>query len=189
MFRKIVADINNLADDRRKYDYISEGHQIWVNEVDAVKLDSLTPDKIQKWEITFIAKAGKAYDKIDKATNSANTDIRNARCLFNPEVLKFIKELELPSPLPFEGIKVEPLKSTEYKSEINTSSIKELAENELHVPIPKIGDQNSIEGRVERQEILLMNKMFKVFFLALGAGLSSMKLINSNGILLIGIDQ
>lgn len=167
MFRKIVADINNLADDRRKYDYKKGGREIWINEIDAVRLDSLTPDKTQKWRIAFISKAGKAYDKIDKATNSANSYIRNARCLFTPEVLKFIKNLELPSPLPFEGIRVAPLKSTEYKSEIDTSSLIELAENELHVAIPDIDNHNL----KERREAFLSNEIFKIFFLALGCGL------------------
>ena len=167
MFRKIVADINKLSNDRRKYDYKKGGRDIWINEIDAVKLDSVTPDEIQKWKIAFISKAGKAYDKVDKATNSANTYIRNARCLFTPEVLKFIKNLELPSPLPFEDIKVDPLKSAGYKSEIDTSSLIELAENELHVAIPDI-DNHSLK---ERREAFLSNEMFKMFFLALGCGL------------------
>ncbi len=171
MFRKIIADINGLEDDRSKYDYKSGGYQKWLKKIEAVKMNSLTPEKIQKWKISFIAKAGNNPIKRKEARNSANTFIRNAKCLFAPDVLKFIKGLELPSPLPFEGIKVETLGSTRYKSEINLQRLLASAKNELAVSIPEIDDKNPKENRQAHQEALLKNELYKIFLLAIGAGL------------------
>ncbi len=171
MFRKIIADIHGLEDDRRKYDYKGGGYKKWLKKIEAVKLNSLTPEKIQKWKISFIAKAGNDPKKRKESRNSANTFIRNAKCLFVPEVLKFIKGLDLPSPLPFEGIKVETLGSTRYKSEINLDRLLLSANNELAVPVPDIDKDKSVESRQVRQVALLKNEMYKIFLLAIGAGL------------------
>ena len=170
-FRKIIADINGIGDDPRKFDSVSGGNQEWLTKVEAVKLHTLTPDKIQKWKIAFLKKAGNDPIKQKEARHSANSFIRNAKSLFSPGVLKFIKENDLPSPLPFEGIKIESGGSTRYKSEVNFELLIASANNELAILIPTIDENNLVESRKARQDTLLKNEMYKIFLLAIGAGL------------------
>jgi integrase len=100
--------------------------------VDAVPLSKVTPDRIQQWRLGYLAKAGNAPDARRRATNSLNAHLRNARALFSPKALAFVKDtLVLPDPLPFAGIKPESRPSTRYISRIDARSILRDAKNEL----------------------------------------------------------
>jgi hypothetical protein len=110
-FRKIVADIHSIDGGKAKYDYATGGRQKWLDRINAVSLSSLTPDAIQKWKLDFLHAAGHSSSLQRAARTTVNALRRNARSLFSPKLLKFVR-VKLPDPLPFSGVQFEPRSST-----------------------------------------------------------------------------
>ena len=94
-FRKIVGDYFEIEGGRSKFDYRSGGRDAWVKKVERIKLREVTPDKVQKWKVNFLKRAGSNPIKKRAASISVNSLLRQAKSLFAPAVLKFIK-LEIP---------------------------------------------------------------------------------------------
>jgi len=144
-FRKIVADSFQIDGGKSKFDYRSGGRDAWVKKVDRIKLRDVTPDKVQKWKVNFLRRAGSDPLKRRAASISVNSLLRQAKSLFAPAVLKFIK-LEIPCS-PFEGVAFEPRRSMRYQSSIDVESLIRAAQKELG------------------------QEQFKIFLLAIMAGL------------------
>lgn len=61
-----------------------------------------------------------------------NSLIRNAKALFSKKLLPFLEgDLDLPSPLPFDGVTMEKPPSLRYRSKIDAKSILALSHKEL----------------------------------------------------------
>ena len=144
-FRKIVGDYFEIDGGRSKFDYRSGGRDAWVKKVERIKLREVTPDKVQKWKVNFLKRAGSNPVKKRAASISVNSLLRQAKSLFAPAVLKFIK-LEIPCS-PFEGVAFEPRKSMRYQSRFDVESLIRAAQKELP------------------------QELFKIFLLAIMAGL------------------
>jgi integrase len=147
--RKIVADAFKIEGGRDKFDYRSGGRQRWIERVHAVKLAALTPAVVQKWKRDFLARAGDDSIKIRAAKISANSFLRRAKSLFAPRATKHLS-IQLPSPLPFEGVAFEKRQSMRYRSTIDVEKLTKAAHAELAASNPPA---------------------FIAFLLALGAGL------------------
>jgi integrase len=119
-------------------------------EVEAQSLLIFTPEAVQEWRLSFLAKAGRDARKARAARISANSIIRQARSLFAPKVVKFLKTLRLPQPLPFAGVEFFPRESMRYTSRIDAGILMRQAREELAKSCPDA---------------------FLVMVLALGAGL------------------
>jgi integrase len=143
-----------------RHDYAAEGREnggardAWLAKVDAVNLSTITPAKIQKWKQSFVSDrgAGGALDE-KTARGTANSILRKAKGLFSKTVLLVTSELNLPSPLPFEGValfKKKQLKKMRYESKIDAPALFRAAIEEL----PKIDEE-----------------AFKIFLLGILAGL------------------
>lgn len=150
-FRTIVSQIENIQESPKldkdgnprqkkdgtiilqsRFDAHTGGRDAWVNKVDQVPLQVLTPERVQRWRLDYLAKAGNAPDDKKKAANTLNRILRNARSLFSSKALQFVKDkVALPSPLPFEGIKLEPRSSTTYRSRIDADRLIKQAVSEL----------------------------------------------------------
>lgn len=132
-FRKIVSDIAgvHLPDGFSKFDYVNGGNELWLEKVDSVKLSRLTPEAINKWLRNFVREAEQNPLAQTNAKNSANSSIRNSKALFSKAVLSKLGHLELPSPLPFEEVKLEKSSIPKYQSEINAESLLIMAQEEL----------------------------------------------------------
>jgi integrase len=130
-FRKIVSDVFQLGNGKEKCDYRAGGYQAWLGAVHAVKLRDLTPERIQVWKRTFLSKAGDDPTKQRAAKTSVNSFIRRAKALFAPDALKHLSGVQLPTPLPFAGIKFEPRQSTLYRSTFNAEELIQAAHKEL----------------------------------------------------------
>lgn len=114
-----------------RHDTHKGGRDAWCAKVDAVTLDVLTPERIQKWRLAYVAKAGSAPDAKKRAENSASSLLRNARSLFSDDALKFARaNLSLPEPLPFAGIKLQK-PSSRYVSRIDARSLIAAAQETL----------------------------------------------------------
>jgi integrase len=148
--RKIVSDVFDLDTGKRKFDYRSGGYQKWLGSVHGVKLSRLLPERVQAWKRSFLARAGKDPREQRKARVSVNSFLRRARSLFSPAIIQCLFGIELPSPLPFDGVAFEPRVSRKYHSEIDVGALIRAASAELAVTQPEV---------------------FKAFLLALMAGL------------------
>ena len=144
-FRQIVGDYFEIEGGRSKFDYRSGGRDAWVKRVERIKLREVTPDKVQKWKVDFLKRAGSNPIKKRAASISVNSLLRRSKSLFAPALLKFIK-LEIPCS-PFEGIAFEPRRSMRYQSSFDVESLIHAAQKDLP------------------------QELFKIFLLAIMAGL------------------
>jgi hypothetical protein len=115
--RKIVGDIADETEREKR---------------DAVKLRTLTKEKIEEWRIDFIRR--KATDPLREksARISASSFLLRARALFGNETVARVRNMvELPEPVPFGGIKVETARVPRYRSTFNLAELLESAREEL----------------------------------------------------------
>ena len=104
---------------------------------DAVKLRTLTPEKIEAWRIEFIRR--KATDPLREksARISAGSFLLRARALFSAETVARIRDLvEIPEPIPFSGVKVETVPAPRYRATFDMASLLESARQELATSRP-----------------------------------------------------
>ena len=95
---------------------------------DAIKLRTLTPEKIEDWRIEFIRR--KATDPLREksARISVGSFILRARSLFSVETVARIRDLvEIPERLPFSGIKVETVHGPRYRATFDMVELLESA--------------------------------------------------------------
>lgn len=131
-FRRIVADVMRFKATASRYARCGDGRVDWLNQVHAVSLEAITPDKVQSWKLALVAKAGRDEGKARMARNSANTIIRMARSLFAKRVLRFVKDkLVLPSPLPFEGVELYARQSMRYAGGVDVEDLLARARADL----------------------------------------------------------
>src|SRR5258705_9272839 len=103
----------------------------WRKRVHAVRLARLTPAKIQKWKLDFVARAGTDPLKQRAARISANTFLRRAKSLFAPELARHLEEVQPPNPLPFDGIEFYKRTSMKYRSTFDVFGLIKDAKSEL----------------------------------------------------------
>jgi integrase len=156
-----MAFVTKTEEKDARHDYAAEGREkggardAWLAKVDAVKLADITPAKIQKWKQSFVNERGAAGALDEKtARGTANSILRKAKALFSKTVLTVTRaELDLPSPLPFDGValfKKKQLKTMRYESKIDAKGLVLAAMEEL----PETDEE-----------------AFKIFLLAILAGL------------------
>lgn len=132
-FRRIVADVQGIDSSASRFASKGEGRASWLAAVDAVRLAQLTPDRIEAWKLRFVSDRSKHGEvKARAARNSANTMLRMGKSLFAKRLLRFIaSQVELPSPLPFDGVGLFPRQSMRYTSTLDVEAILRLASEEL----------------------------------------------------------
>jgi integrase len=149
-FRFLVSQIASVKGNRSKFDYVHGGANKWRARVDAVPLADLTCEAISQWRVRYVAQADDNALKRQQAQQTAISIIRNAKALFAPKVLRSLKSVKLPSPLPFDGVELGKRPRTRYSSKINAGALVAAAHAELKEQQPE---------------------QFKIFLLAFGAGL------------------
>jgi integrase len=105
-------------------------------KIEQASLSILTPEALQKWRLAFLARAKGDARKARAARISANSIVRQARSLFAPRVVKFLKTLRLPDPLPFAGVEMFPRESMRYVSKIDAGEILRTAHDKLAEQAP-----------------------------------------------------
>ncbi len=129
--RKIVAEIERIGDGR-KFDSKGGGTEAWRRRVDAVPISRITPERVIKWKNRRIRANSNDPASRSKAITTANSLIRNAKSIFGKRLLPYLNsQLELPSPLPFEGVSLEKSTSLRYHSTIDARALLDKAEQEL----------------------------------------------------------
>jgi integrase len=155
-FRSLVAGVFKLHGGKGKFDYVNGGRKSWLARVHAVRLDKLTPDKVNAWRVSYLKAASGNPLKHKHAHITANSILRAGKSLFSPKILKLLS-LRLPQPLPFEGVENPKVPKSRYQSEINPALLLQQARREL--------------AEAEGDDAPDKREMFKIIVLALGAGL------------------
>lgn len=154
--RTIVAEAFDvrLPKGVSKFDYRSGanggGNKEWTKKVDEIKLARLTADVITKWQRDRVGAAGNSETAKASARRTCNSYVRCARSLFSPGIIKGLKEIVLPNPLPFAGVELLPSGSMKYVSRINAQTLIAAAKSTLKTNDPET---------------------YKAFLLAFGAGM------------------
>ncbi len=158
-FRSLVAGAFKIEGGKAKHDYVNGGYKQWLDKVCSVRLDKLTPEKINDWKICELKAASKNPLQLKRTGVTIRSILLSSKALFTPAIRKHLT-VRLPSPLPLEGVALPDAGKSRYKSEIEPALILMSAKRELeegHLGEGKIG-----EPRPE---------LFKIVLLALGAGL------------------
>src|SRR6266550_4750858 len=129
-FRTIVASIFKIDGGSAKFDYRpGGGREKWIAKIHAVTLSDITPDKIQKWKVAFLQRAGTDPLKRRAARISVNSLMRQAKSLFTSDKLKFIR-LNIQG-TPFDGVRFEPRQSMRYRNSFDVEEVIAAAQGEL----------------------------------------------------------
>jgi integrase len=144
--RTIAAGISGLADDPDKFHPSRE----WRAKVEAIRLQELTNDRIEKWRLDFVKRAGSDPLREKEARNSSNAFLRRARALFGKKIVPSLRGVVLPTPLPFTGIRIEQARPSRYRASFDVVGLAIAAREELADPKPE---------------------QYKIFLLGLMAGL------------------
>lgn len=138
-FRRIVAAIAKIDATKSRYSARGTGRTAWLAAVDAVPLKSITPDAVEAWKLAWVKQRSKGNETQARASkNSANSTLRSARSLFSKRLLRFIApNLELPTPLPFDGVEFFPRQSMRYHSTMDVQALLVKAGQELSKSDPE----------------------------------------------------
>jgi hypothetical protein len=137
-FRTLVSEAFGIKGDDSKYDYRHGGNKKWAARIDHVRLDRLTPARVTLWQQRRIKQAGNSPVAIAAAKRTANSYVRCARSLFSREICKRLKGVQLPSPLPFDGVKLFESGNMKYVSKVNVQALIAAARQELKPIEPEV---------------------------------------------------
>lgn len=128
--RRIVAGVLEITGGK-KFDAFKGGRTAWLEKIDAKPLADLTPSVVLAWRNRFM-KAARTPEARGRAAVTVNSLVRNAKALLSKKVRPFIEqEMQLPSPLFFEGVSAEPEPSLRYRSKMDAEAILRAAQREL----------------------------------------------------------
>lgn len=124
-FRRIVASVAKIDATKGRFARCGNGRGAWLAAVDAVPLAKITPAAVEAWKLAFVAsRSANDENKARSARNTANATLRSAKSLFSKRLLRFIApKIELPSPLPFDGVEFFARQSMRYVSTIDVKKI------------------------------------------------------------------
>ena len=128
--RKIAADIRGIKSGTDKFNPHTGGRQKWLEKVEAVAVAEITPEKIQKWKLSFLRRASSDPASQRRARISVNSLLRQAKSLFSKKVVRFLS-FKLPTPRPFDGVEFEPRQTMRYHSTVDVKVLIKAAVDEL----------------------------------------------------------
>lgn len=137
-FRTMVSEAFGVKSDDSKYDYRHGGNQAWAERVNRIRLDRVTPARVMEWQKRRLKLAGQSPVAIASAKRTANSYVRCARSLFAKEVLKRLNDVQLPAPLPFDGVELFESGSMKYVSKLDVHSLIPAARVELKPSEPEV---------------------------------------------------
>lgn len=128
--RRIAAGVFEITDGK-KFDAFKGGRTAWLEIIDARLLAELTPAAVLAWRNRFM-NTSHTREARGRAAVTVNSLLRNSKALLSKKVRPFIEqEMQLPSPLFFEGISAESEPSLRYRSKIDAEAILKAAQSEL----------------------------------------------------------
>ncbi|HSS15380.1 MAG TPA: tyrosine-type recombinase/integrase [Candidatus Dormibacteraeota bacterium] len=136
-FRTILSQIFDIKGGREKFDYVTGGRAAWVAKIDRIKLADVTPERVNKWRIAIVRKAGGNPLKQRRARISCNSMMRQAKSLFASELLRHVS-MHKPDKLPFDGVAFYERESMRYHSTVDIEAlihdaVRELPQEQLKI--------------------------------------------------------
>ena len=129
--RFIVSEIMEIGKgrSRRQYDHYRGGHKAWLAAVDAVPLESITPDKVRVWKKEYVNRIGRDELARRRRVVNVNSYLRRARALFAKKIR--LKTVAL-TVSPFDGVALERRTDTKfYGAGVDPIALLWAAVNEL----------------------------------------------------------
>jgi integrase len=125
-----------------KRDYRGGGLKKWRAVIDAFPLSDITKERVEKWRMEYLARAGDPAAR-DHAKVSFNKTMRCAKALFSKKRgLGFLPKLEgrlvFPTPLPLSDIPLEKEPPPTYRSKIDPGEILQAGLVELQNQKPEV---------------------------------------------------
>ncbi len=136
--RTIVSESFGVRGDHSKFDYRHGGNQKWVERIDGIRLERLTPSRVTTWQHSRLKKAGNSPVSIASAKRTVNSYVRCARSLFSKDIRKRLKGIQLPDELPFHDVELFASGSMKYVSKIDVRALIAAARNDLKPNEPEI---------------------------------------------------
>ena len=152
-FRKLAADAYGVRATASRFDYRTGGLAAWRKRVDSIRLDKLTPSKVQAALNRRISEATGNPLAERRAKITAASTLRQAKSLFSTD--RKLPFANLPNP--FEGVSIEAGTPPRYVSTVKAGDLMRAAKAELAIDHPEA---------------------YKAFLLALGAGLRANEIDN-----------
>jgi hypothetical protein len=130
-FRQIVSEIKGLkAPKGDKFQW--EDYRTWRAKFDELTLAVLTEESITTWTRQYVSKRDKGPEAARKARNSCNTHLRNAKALFNEDLLRVAGFNDLENP--FRRVKGYSPERRRYRSSFDAQALLLAAQKELAGP-------------------------------------------------------
>ncbi|MDA1277858.1 MAG: hypothetical protein O2960_28000 [Verrucomicrobia bacterium] len=137
-FRTIIGEAFGVRADKSKFDYRQGGNQKWIERIDGIRVERVTPDSITAWQKKRLKKAGNSPTAISSAKRTANSYVRCARSLFGKEIQKRLRNVQLPKTLPFDGVELFESGSMKFVSKVNVQMLITAARTELKEGEPEV---------------------------------------------------
>ena len=152
-FRKLAADAYGVRATASRFDYRTGGLVAWRKRVDSIRLDKLTPKRIQT-ALDRQIEAAKGNPLAERSARvTAHAKLQKAKALFAPDRKLPFENL----PNPFASVAVKVGTPPKYVSTVKAGDLMRAAQTELATKQPEA---------------------YKVFLLALGAGLRAAEIDN-----------
>ena len=153
--RRIVADLMSISKKGKADTNDSRRFQAFRDAVDAVSLDEVTPERVLVWREHYVTKRNTSPSSRASAMRTANTHIRNCKSLFSKKYIALLQqEMNLPSPLPFEGISLPNAGPTRYRSKTARTGPRR-RERRISICSRVVSTDTTIESRIESKDKLL----------------------------------
>lgn len=144
--RQIAADIKGLSCPRgAKFKW--ESYREWKSKVDGLPLSLLDQDSITKWTKDYLAERDNGPESVRKAKNSCNTIARNAKALFNRDLLQAANLEDLNNP--FQNVRGYTPERKRYESNFDAEALLHTAREEL---MAEKGEEESRDTFFRRRE-------------------------------------
>ena len=129
--RTIVSEAFGMKGDKSKFDYRHGGNKKWVERIDGIRLERVTPARVIEWQQRRIKLVGNSPVAIASAKRTVNSYVRCARSLFGKDILKRVRGVQLPPKLPFEGVELFESGNVKYVSKVDIHALIADARSEL----------------------------------------------------------
>jgi hypothetical protein len=125
-FRLIVAESFGIDGAKEKYDYQSGSCAKWRERVEEVRLAGVTPERVQRWKVVFLKRAGTDPVKLRTARTSVNSILRRHLGLGDSGSFSgFRKAKGLPVEMPYRLKPAEPHKYARWSDASNAKGQSE----------------------------------------------------------------
>jgi len=136
--RTIISEIFGVKSDKSKFDYRQGGNQKWMERIDGIRLERVTPARVIEWQRRRLKRAGHSPVAMASIKRTANSYVRCASSLFSKEIRKRLNGVRLPSVLPFDGVELFESGSVKYVSKVDVHALIVAARNELKPTEPEV---------------------------------------------------